>query len=244
MGAATAVEAARDGHRLILVDRDEAGLEVTAAAASDAGSPRISLQVADVSDERQVVSAIDRGVSEAGLPSGTVCFAGVDQGGASHELNVAVWDRVIGVNLRGVFLTCRSVLGHLVSADAPGAIVCVSSIFASVSIGTGTAAYSASKGGVSSLVRSLALEYAARGIRVNSLAPGATETALMWANVEPAEEAAMRETIRAEVPLGRVSTPAEQARAALWLLSQDAAYMTGAELVLDGGVRAVSALSV
>jgi NAD(P)-dependent dehydrogenase (short-subunit alcohol dehydrogenase family) len=148
------------------------------------------------------------------------------------------------VNLRGTFLTCRAVIGRLVSRGEPGALVCVSSISAFVGVPGGTAAYSASKGGVTALVRSLAVEYAPQGIRVNAIAPGATETPLMWANVRDEEMEAMRRTVCGEIPLGRLAEPSEQARAALWLLSDEASYMTGSHLVLDGGVMARSSLSV
>ena len=126
-----------------------------------------------------------------------------------------------------------------------GSIVLCSSPAAFAGFAAGAAsAYTASKGGVSSLVRSLAVDYARHGIRVNAVVPGPTETPLMWANVTDAERAAVEETIRDEVPLGRLADPDEPAQAVLWLLSGDSSYVTGSHLVCDGGVLAKASVSL
>jgi NAD(P)-dependent dehydrogenase (short-subunit alcohol dehydrogenase family) len=243
IGAATARLAADRGHRLILLDLDAEGLRATAAHAGGAGVQASAIDV-DVTDPAALEAAIDRGVSEQGVPAGAVTCAGIDRGGASHELDVATWDRVLNTNLRGTFLTCRTVIRHQLAAGRPGALVCISSVLASVATPGGSAAYCASKGGVASLVRSLAIEYADRGIRINALAPGATETPLMWAPVKPEDMADMRTAVNGEIPLGRLAEPLEQALAALWLLSDEARYVTGSELAVDGGVLARASLSV
>ncbi len=243
IGAATAGLAARRGHSLILLDFNADGVRATAQDARAQGVKAVDI-AADVTDAPALAAAIDRGVAEVGVPRGAVCCAGIDRGGPSHELDVDVWDQVIGTNLRGTFLTARAVIGHLLAAGQPGSIVCISSVLASVATPGGTAAYCASKGGVASLVRSLAVEYADRGIRINALAPGATETPLMWAPVAPEDLPSMREIVDGDVPMGRVAIPIEQAQAALWLLSDETTYMTGSELVVDGGVLARASLSV
>jgi NAD(P)-dependent dehydrogenase (short-subunit alcohol dehydrogenase family) len=94
------------------------------------------------------------------------------------------------------------------------------------------------------LVRSLAVEYASRGIRIDAIAPGPTETELMWANVDDAHVAGLRDRVAAEVPIGRLADPREPALAALWLLSVEASYVTGAQLAIDGGVLARASVSV
>ena len=133
----------------------------------------------------------------------------------------------------------------MVEARAGGSVVCTSSIAAFAGFAAGGAgAYSATKGGISSLVRCLAVDYASHGIRVNALVPGATETRLMWNNVQPEQVHQMREQLSREIPLGRIANPEEPARAAIWLLSDDSSYVTGTQLVCDGGVLAKSALSV
>lgn len=244
IGAAIVERAAARARPLLLLDRDGPALDAVAKDALDRGAAGVVTHVADIADEAAVDRAIADGAERLGVPQATFCCAGIDRGGPTHALDAQVWDAVVGVNLRGTFLTCRAVLRELLARESAGAIVCVSSVLATVATPGGTAAYCASKGGVAALVRSLAVEYASRGIRVNALAPGATETELMWAAVPAGEREAMRAVVHADVPAGRLASPAEQADAALWLASDEAQYVTGAELVVDGGVRARAALSV
>ena len=244
IGRATALLAAERGHAVIALDLDAGAVESTASAARAAGAPAAHAVAADVTDAAALARALDGAFAAAGAPDGAVCCAGIDRGGPTHELPVDVFDRVLGTNLRGTFLTCQAVIRALLAAERPGAIVCISSVLATTATPGGSAAYCASKGGVGALVRSPAIEYAGEGIRVNALAPGATETPLMWAPVPPAEMDAMRAAVNAEIPIGRLADPREQAQAALWLLSDEAGYVTGAEIAVDGGVLARSALSV
>jgi NAD(P)-dependent dehydrogenase (short-subunit alcohol dehydrogenase family) len=127
----------------------------------------------------------------------------------------------------------------MLAAGATGSVVCTSSPSAFVGFaGGGNAAYAASKGGISALVRSLALDYAAHGIRVNAVVPGATDTPLLTAGA-PREQ--ILERARKEIPLGRLGEPAEVAEAVVWLWSDAAGYVTGSHLVVDGGLMAKSA---
>ena len=110
--------------------------------------------------------------------------------------------------------------------------------------GLAAPAYSASKGGISALIRCLAVDYAPYRIRVNAIVPGATETALMWDNVPPQDIPALRATVHTEFPLGRLAEPEEPARAIAWLLSEQASYVTGSHLICDGGILAKGSISV
>ena len=175
--------------------------------------------------------------------AGVVTAAGIDRGELLHALEPREWDHVLAVNLRGTFLTCKAALRHMLDGDG-GSIVCISSPLASVATPGGAGAYSASKAGVSALVRSIAVDYARHGVRVNALLPGPTETDLMWANVPAEERERTRQVVAGEVPLGRLADPQEIARAAIWLLSEDASYVTGAQLPCDGGILAKASVSV
>ena len=169
----------------------------------------------------------------------------MDAGGFLHELPCETWKRVLDTNLTGIYLTCKYALRQILKAGTPGSIVCTSSPAASVAFAAGAAgAYSASKGGISALVRCMAVDYARYGIRVNAVVPGATETRLMWANVDPSAMPEMRRRICEEVPLGRLASPDEPARAVVWLLSDESSYVTGSHLVCDGGILAKASISV
>jgi NAD(P)-dependent dehydrogenase (short-subunit alcohol dehydrogenase family) len=239
IGLAVARLAAGGGVPVAIVDRDREALDRAATALG--GDCQVI--ACDVRDETQLSAAFDAALSAFGSIAGVVASAGIDRGGAFHELSAADFDDLIAVNLRGTALTCREALRHMVPAGA-GSIVCVSSPFAFVGGPAGTGAYSASKGGVSALVRALAVEYGPRGIRVNAVLPGPTETELMWASVDPADVSKARATVATEVPLQRLADPDEPARAALWLLSDAASYVTGAQLACDGGVLAKASVSI
>jgi NAD(P)-dependent dehydrogenase (short-subunit alcohol dehydrogenase family) len=169
----------------------------------------------------------------------------VDLGGFVHELPSERWQRVMNINLNGAFYASKLVLRALIDAQLPGSIVLCSSPAAFVGFAAGAnSAYAASKGGISALTRTLAVDYARHGIRVNAIVPGPTETPLMWMAVPEAERPATREQITEEVPIGRMADPAEPAQAAVWLLSDDSSYVIGSHLVCDGGVLAKASVSV
>jgi NAD(P)-dependent dehydrogenase (short-subunit alcohol dehydrogenase family) len=246
IGAAVALRALADGARVAALDIDAAGLRALAAAAERHGARAPLTLPVDVTDEDAVAGAVARCQEELGPPTRVLANAGIEVNGPAHELPLADWERVLAVNLRGCFLTARHAIRALLDAGAPGSIVCTSSPAAFVGFaGGGNAAYAASKGGISALVRTLALDYAGAGIRVNAVVPGATDTPLLLAGVDPGRHAAARaelvERARAEVPLGRMAEPAEIAGAVAWLWSDDAAYVTGTHLVCDGGLMAKSA---
>jgi NAD(P)-dependent dehydrogenase (short-subunit alcohol dehydrogenase family) len=197
----------------------------------------------DVRDADAVAAVFERIAADGVRVDGVVCSAGIELNGPVRDFADEEWDRVIDTNLTGTFLLCRAAVRAFRAGGRGGAIVCVSSPFARVAPRFGAAAYGASKAGVEALVRSLAVEEAAAGIRVNAIAPGATETPLMWANIPDAEVPGLRAVLGGEIPLGRLAQPVEPARVALWLLGDDAAYITGSTLICDGGVLALAPLS-
>jgi NAD(P)-dependent dehydrogenase (short-subunit alcohol dehydrogenase family) len=239
IGLAVAKLAAAGGVPVAIVDRDREALDEAGAALG--GDPL--LIACDVRDEASVRAAFDSAITQLGSLHAVVASAGVDRGGAFHELSAADFDDLIATNLRGTALTCREAIRRMLPAER-GSIVCVSSPFARVGGPAGTGAYSASKGGVSALVTALAVEYGPQGIRVNAVLPGPTETDLMWAGVDPADVPKARAIVATEVPMRRLADPIEPARAALWILSDHASYVTGAQLACDGGVLAKASVSI
>ena len=245
IGRATALLCAERGDRVALLDKDDGEAEAAAVEALSRGATDAVAIQCDVADESQVSEAFATVQAQFGVPWGIFANAGIDLGRPLHELSLDQWQRVIDTNLTGVFLTCKHALRLMVEARAGGSIVCASSVGAFAAFASGGAgAYSATKGGISSLVRCMAVDYARHGIRVNAVVPGATETRLMWNNTDPADIDALRAQIGKEVPLGRLATPEEPARAVLWLLSAESSYVTGTQLICDGGILAKASLSV
>jgi NAD(P)-dependent dehydrogenase (short-subunit alcohol dehydrogenase family) len=244
IGKALAMLCAGEGWRVAVLDRDAARADETAAEAARAGAARAMAIGVDVSREEEVRQALERVEREMGVATAVFAGAGIDRGGAEHELPGEVWRAVLATNLDGVFHTCKHSIAGMLRSGVGGSIVCASSPAAFVGFAAGGAgAYSASKGGVTALVRCLAVGYARHGIRVNAVVPGATETPMMWANVAAEDMDGLRGQVREEIPLGRLADPSEPARAALWLLSDAASYVTGSQLVCDGGILAKASIS-
>jgi NAD(P)-dependent dehydrogenase (short-subunit alcohol dehydrogenase family) len=244
IGRATALLCAERGARLALIDLDEAGLKNVAEEAERAGV-RTGTYVCDVRDEDAVADVFARTREDVGVPQGLFASAGVELGGFAHELSAERWQKVLDINLNGSFFVSKHMLQGLLDAGLPGSIVLCSSPASFVSFAAGAnSAYAASKGAVSALTRTLAIDYARHGVRVNAVVPGPTETPLMWMAVPEGERPELKKVIETEVPLGRMSHPDEPARAVLWLLSDDSSYVTGSHLVCDGGVLAKASISV
>ena len=187
----------------------------------------------DVTDERSWVSAIDEMIRDLGRPTVLVQNAGIYVRESISDTTIAQWDTVMAVNARGVFLGTKAVIGPMVEAGG-GSIVNVSSTSGLVGSRV-SAAYNPSKAAVRVFTKSTALQYATRGIRANSLHPGPTETEML-ALVYPSPE--LMASRGSELPLGRFGTAMDVAYATLFLASDDSSYMTGAELVVDGGMTA------
>lgn len=245
IGRAVALLCAERGDNVAILDNDEKSASKTATQALACGSKGAINVVCDVSNESQVERAFAEVQAAFGPPDGVFANAGIDIGGLIHELPIETWQRILDTNLTGVFLACKHGLRAMLDAKIAGSIVCTSSPCGSVALAAGAAgAYSATKGGISSLVRCMAVDYARYGIRVNAVVPGATETSLMWNNVAAADVDRMRAQLNREIPLGRLSQPDAPARAVMWLLSDESSYVTGSHLVCDGGILAKASISV
>jgi glucose 1-dehydrogenase len=187
---------------------------------------------ADVSDEEQVREMVDDTVRQLGSVDVLVNNAGIQISAPSHELSSKDFDAVLAVNLRGSFLCAREAIARWVDAETPGAVINVSSVHQMIPKPS-YLGYSVSKGGMMNLTRTLALEYAGRGIRVNGIGPGATITPINRAWVDDPVKAAM---VYEHIPMGRAGEADEMAGVATFLASDDAAYITGQTIFVDGGL--------
>jgi NAD(P)-dependent dehydrogenase (short-subunit alcohol dehydrogenase family) len=221
---------AQAGADVAVADRDGAGAERAAAALRDLGRRAVAVEV-DVADEAAVAAMVDRAVGELGHVDILVNNAGIFPSKRIAELTVAEWDRVMAVNLRGVFLCTREGGRAMRAGGRGGSVVNVSSIESFHPAFPGLAHYNASKSGVNLFTQSAALEFARDGIRVNAVCPGATLTEGTAAGFERGVKAALEPRI----PLKRVATPDDIGAAILFLASSAASYITGITLVVDGG---------
>jgi glucose 1-dehydrogenase len=186
----------------------------------------------DVSREDQVVRMVEHAVTELGGLDVLVNNAGIQISRPSHELSTADFEKVLAVNLRGAFLCAREVIRRFLEKDSPGVIVNISSVHQLIPK-PNYLGYSVSKGGMQNLTRTLALEYAGRGIRVNGIGPGATITPINRAWVDDPKRA---EQVTSHIPMARAGTADEMAGVTCFLASDDAAYITGQTLFVDGGL--------
>jgi glucose 1-dehydrogenase len=186
----------------------------------------------DVSREDDVVRMVEHAVSELGGIGVLVNNAGIQISRPSEELASADFDKVLAVNVRGAFPCAREAIRHFLAEGKPGVIINVSSVHQLIPkpeyLG-----YSVSKGGMQNLTRSLALEYAGRGIRVNGIGPGATVTPINRAWID---DPVKREMVESHIPMARAGTADEMGAVACFLASDDAAYITGQTIFVDGGL--------
>jgi NAD(P)-dependent dehydrogenase (short-subunit alcohol dehydrogenase family) len=236
-GKAITARLLRDGYAVAAVDVDATALEQTRKEAwAELGERALCLR-ADVRDADQVDAVVREALARFGRLDVLVNNAGVTGGPRAttvHETPIAELDLVLAVNLRGPFLFARAVLPAML-AQGSGVIVNIASVAGLVAFPE-RAAYTASKGGLIQLTRSIAVDYAARGIRCNALCPGMIDTPMThWRLEQPA----LRAAVLARIPQNEIGTPDDVAGAVAFLASDEARYFNGAALAMDGAYTAL-----
>jgi NAD(P)-dependent dehydrogenase (short-subunit alcohol dehydrogenase family) len=228
IGRAAALAFAAEGARVAILDRSADALGAVQASLKNEGSEALTM-ACDVSSPDQVDGAIKQVVDRFGRLDIAFNNAGVENKAAPvHEIDLAEWDRILGINLRGTFLCMKHELAQMVKQG--GGVVVNTSSGAGIRGVAGGAAYAASKHAIIGLTRSAALDYAKHNIRVNAVLPGNIETPMM----DRFTGGDIQKAIDLE-PVGRLGKPAEIAEAVLWMASDLGGFVTGAATVIDGG---------
>lgn len=234
MGRVAALTFAGEGARIVAVDLDGGSALATASQVQAAGGTAVAVR-ADVAEEPDAKSMVDRAIETFGRLDVLYNNAGI-MPAADHSIidtDVETWDQVMAVNVRGVFLACKHAIPRMVEQGG-GSVINVASFVALLGCSVPQDAYTASKGAVLALTRSLAVQFGPRGVRSNSLSPGPVETPLLLDWLVKDEEA---KRIRlARNPTGRFGKPEEIVAAALYLASDESRWTNGANLVIDGGI--------
>jgi NAD(P)-dependent dehydrogenase (short-subunit alcohol dehydrogenase family) len=233
IGRATAQLFAAEGARVVAVDQNEADAEKTVALIKEAGGDALAV-AADVSSEADCRGMVERAVAAYGKLNIAFNNAGVGASGfaVADEEEIA-FSRVIDVNLKGVFLSMKYEIPAMLAAGG-GAIVNTASVAGLVGE-RGIGAYAASKHGVVGITRTAALDYIGRNIRINAVCPGATRTRIL---ADWFQDPKVEQFILSRHPIGRIAEPEEIGRAVLFLASDDASFVVGQALAVDGGLTA------
>ena len=228
IGAATARLFAAEGAKVALVDQSEEGLARVAA-----GLDAITIQ-ADVSSDAQARAGVAKVIEKWGRIDVLMTAAGMSAGGTVDAIDEAAWDRTFDVNVKGTFLWIHYAIRHMIAAKS-GAIITIGSQLAQSSPGK-NAAYVASKGAIASFTKTMAVDHAKQGIRVNALMPGVIDTPMPARSLKRyADPDKMRAYWNERHPMGRIGQPEEVAKAALFLACGDSSFVTGHLLFVDGG---------
>jgi NAD(P)-dependent dehydrogenase (short-subunit alcohol dehydrogenase family) len=235
MGREAAILFAEEGARVVVADIDEKAAKETAGRIEAAGGEALAV-VGDVAVEADVAPMIEDGVRRFGALHVLHNNAGVlwkDRDRSVLETDERWWDRVMAINLKSVFWVTKHGIPHLQRAGG-GSVILMGSVSALAGFTRAQDAYTAAKGALVSLTKSLAIQFAKDRIRCNIIHPGIVDTPLQ----APYLTEALRREFEAGIPLGRIAHPREIAGVALFLASDESSYMTGAELVVDGGFTA------
>lgn len=231
IGRAIATGLAEAGSDVALVDMDIEEAKKAAAQIAEATGRRLRAYQADVTDEKQVDDVVDRVVSDLGRLDAAFCNAGICMNIPASEMTLQQWQKVIDVNLTGVFLTARAA-GRVMIRQGGGSIVNTASMSAHiVNVPQPQCAYNASKAGVMQLTKSLAIEWAKYNVRVNSISPGyiGTELTLNSESLKP-----LIEQWNAMAPLHRLGKPEELQAIAVYLAGDSSPFTTGSDFLIDG----------
>jgi len=233
IGREAALLFSREGAAVLIADVAEEGGRETVRSIEESGG-RARFVRADVSRAEDVQAMVEAAEESYGrlniLFNNAAIFPSAD--GSVTDTDEEVWDLVMRVNLKGVFLGCKYGIPALLRAGG-GSVINTASFVALMGAATPQIAYTASKGGVLSMTREMAVEFARKGVRVNALCPGPVDTPLM---AELLSDPARRARRMVHIPFGRLATAAEVARAALFLASDESSYVNGASFVVDGGI--------
>ncbi|MEV6344233.1 SDR family NAD(P)-dependent oxidoreductase [Actinoplanes sp. NPDC051851] len=237
-GRAAAVMFAREGARVFLIDRDAAALDETVRQIADEGGAART-RLADVTDPQAVQDAVDACVAELGALDVLINNVGGSRAGGVGELSVEDWNAQLEVNLTSVFLGCKAAV-PVMRASGGGAIVNVSSASGLRYTGAAQVAYAAAKAAIIQLSRVTAVQYAPDGIRVNTVVPGQLHTPMVEARLAGqragGDVAKLLSQRQARIPLGFMGDGRDTAYAALYLASDESRFVTGTEIVVDGGM--------
>lgn len=236
IGQATAILFAGEGARVAVADISVSAGQDTVAQIKSHGHSAIFVQV-DVSHAGQVQEMVQATIDAFGRLDILFNNAGTNLAATITETREEDWDRVMAVNVKGVFLGCKYAIPAMIQGGG-GVIINASSAAGIVGL-RGLAAYTASKGAVLQLTRNIALDYAEYNIRANALCPGVTASPMTLDVIQAhPDPEAMRQRMEEGRPLGRMAEPEEMAKGALFLASDDSSFMTGAPLIVDGGFTA------
>jgi NAD(P)-dependent dehydrogenase (short-subunit alcohol dehydrogenase family) len=235
MGMVASKLFAAEGARVVLTDvADDAG-ERVAKEIADSGGEAAYVH-ADVSSEADASAMVRTAVERFGGLHVLYNNAGVmlPDDGSVHATDAAIWDTTLAINVKGVAFGCKFGIPAMLDSGG-GSIINVASFVAWLGAATSQTAYTASKGAVLAMTREIAVEYARKGIRCNALCPGPIETPLLMQLLSDDEK---RQRRFVHIPMGRLGRAEELAKAALFLASDDSSFMTGASLIVDGGITA------
>jgi len=237
LGREILLAAAAEGARVVAVARNAEAGEAAVEEARTAGGDALFLQ-GDVRNEQDVVAAIERCVAEYGALDFLVNNAGILGEGRLHETTNELWDDLVATHLTGTFWGCKHAIAAMRESGRGGAIVNIGSILSFTGDGY-LAAYTAMKSGVLGLTKAIAIDYALDGIRCNCVCPGDMETPMIEQYFDGTDDpAAARSEMEAAYPGKRIAHPREVAAAVVYLVSDEAAFVNGAPLLVDGGLTA------